>query len=304
VNSSLSIISQASKLLAEASTVQEAKELKSKFLVIAEWAKQMKMGEEAEQKARAYALRAIRRMGEMLRETPKAKGGENYHKIPTGTKPVPVPPTLAEMKITKQESAEAQKLADVTVQKFEKALETAKTAQEVLRFAAGAHVSNNSGDNEWYTPKEYIEAAREILGVIDLDPASTEEANGIVKATKFYTEAENGLTKKWWEGNVWMNPPYAGELIGGFADKLVTEYAADNVKSAIVLVNNATETKWFQRMARKASAICFPAGRIRFWHPRKDSATPLQGQAILYLGPNGKSFCLRFSSFGLTCIVE
>jgi ParB family chromosome partitioning protein len=157
------------------------------------------------------------------------------------------------------------------------------------------HVMYNAGDNEWYTPQDYIERVVAVMGAIDLDPASTAIANVVVGATCFYTSEEDGLQQEW-RGRVFLNPPYSTELIRKFIEKLLT---SSGVTEAIVLVNNATETGWFQVLADRASAICFPKGRIKFWHPRKESV-PLQGQALVYLGVYPERFIQCFSDQGTT----
>ncbi len=214
------------------------------------------------------------------------------------------PSTLPDLGITRDESATWQKVAAVPDEKVaEYVVSVTEAEQEVtraglLRFAQGAHSGANSGDNEWYTPLRIIAAARTTMGGIDLDPASTEEANEVVKAATIYTAQQNGLCRPW-HGRIWLNPPYAQPDVLHFIRKLVAECEAGHVEQACVLVNNATETEWFQGLSAACSAICFPRGRIRFWHPCKRSTSPLQGQAIVYFGERPHAFVEAHAEFGV-----
>jgi len=78
--------------------------------------------------------------------------------------------------------------------------------------------------DEWYTPSHVAEAVRETLdGRIDLDPASCEEANQIIRATKIFTKATDGMKHRW-EGNVFFNPPYSQLEINQWAFKFRNKY--------------------------------------------------------------------------------
>ena len=163
------------------------------------------------------------------------------------------------------------------------------------------HVGDNTGMPEWYTPPEILDAARRVLGAIELDPASSKIAQKNVRAKRFYTVEQDGLSKVW-SGNVWLNPPYTSGLVDAFVAKLCEHYASGDVPAALLLVNNATDTMWFQDAACRASAICFTCGRVKFLDQDGNPGAPLQGQAIVYYGDNqslfgecfiGLGFCVR-----------
>jgi len=163
------------------------------------------------------------------------------------------------------------------------------------------HRAKGTGENEWYTPAEYIEAARAVLGTIDLDPASSPLANEMVCAEKIFTIDDDGLSRKW-VGRVYLNPPYSQPAIAQFSEKLTSEWESGNLEAAIALTHNYTDTGWFHRMANACSAICFTRGRIGFLSPEGKKASPTQGQAFFYFGKDVACFSREFARIGF--IVE
>jgi len=157
------------------------------------------------------------------------------------------------------------------------------------------HVSN--GNNDWYTPLEYIEAAREVMGGIDLDPASSDFAQQTVKAGAYFTAETNSLDKPW-HGRVWMNPPFSMPLIQQFVDKLLEEWQAGRLEQATVITNNATDTGWFHALLAESKIACLTKGRVRFYSPVNDGMAPRQGQAFFYFGDQIDRFTQTFAEFG------
>jgi hypothetical protein len=122
----------------------------------------------------------------------------------------------------------------VDLEKMRQALEDAQ--QYALRICEQQTIgllrgTQGTGDNEWWTPEDLVEMAREALGAIDLDPATTAEANKIVRAGRVFTKQDDGL-KHEWHGRIWLNPPYSQPLIEEFVSKMVSEYAAGRTTAA------------------------------------------------------------------------
>ena len=155
-----------------------------------------------------------------------------------------------------------------------------------------------TGDPESYTPKPYIEAAREVMGAIDLDPASNAIAQKTVGALEWYDEKSDGLVRDW-RGRVFLNPPYKYPLVAQFIDKLCDEYNVGRISAAILLTNNNTDTRWWHRAVELASGVCFTAGRINFYKADGQITQPTNGQNFFYFGRETESFRRVFSLFGI-----
>ncbi len=204
--------------------------------------------------------------------------------------------------------------------------ESRKTASRLLKLAAesnGASTSHLEEDKalqisreiwgnsqaacyssvsvEWYTPAHYLDAVREVLGKIDLDPASNSLANKAVRAIKFFTSKDNGLTQQW-HGRVFMNPPYGrtdggGSLAGEFCTKAISEYKQGNITDCIILVNSLHSQKWQEDFYEHT--VCFVDHRIQFVSgDGEENKNPTFQNIFIYLGTNVDQFAAVFSRLG------
>lgn len=171
----------------------------------------------------------------------------------------------------------------------------------VAKSKMATRVKGLTGEVEWYTPRKYLDAAVQVMGAIDLDPASSDVAQRHVRASRYFTIKEDGLTRPW-SGRVFLNPPYAMPLVEQFVQKMVASFADDGIEG-ILLTNNATDTKWFHVAAHNCSAMCFTLGRIHFLEASNGELTektsPTHGQTFFYFGPNTHRFYAVFSEFGV-----
>ncbi len=153
---------------------------------------------------------------------------------------------------------------------------------------------HSSMSEEYYTPERFVEAAREVMGGIDLDPASCAEANETVRATRYFTVEDDGLAQEW-RGRVWMNPPYGGPG-PKFVARLIAAHEAGDVPAACVLLSAYTsDTIWFRPLFDHA--LCYVHGRIAFYGPSA-TASSTTGSVIVYLGHDRARFAEVFADFG------
>lgn len=162
----------------------------------------------------------------------------------------------------------------------------------------GQLINQDSGNVEYYTPTWIVEAAREVMGSIDLDPASSAKANEIVKAGDYISlPFDNGL--HWfWKGNIWLNHPFSRKSNHLWIDKLLESYELGFLKQACCITYASTSEKWFQPLmdypqcyfSRRVNYIDGVTGKI------KKGVT--KGSVVTYLGLNVEKFYTVFSKYG------
>jgi hypothetical protein len=157
-----------------------------------------------------------------------------------------------------------------------------------------------TGD-DYYTPVELLETVREIMGTIDLDPASHVSANARLKITHIYTEGDNGLARDWF-GSVWLNPPFSEWP--KWSEKARLELKSGRITQLVCLATTLTVSAlYIQPLVRQADALCLLQGRLSFWGKNVEEgngAGASSGHVLMYFGKNRLRFVSGLSPIG-TC---
>ncbi len=191
------------------------------------------------------------------------------------------------------EEEDPRELRDLGAREIKALRHTPTSGQMLPPTPAEVQLGAYDGD-EWYTPEGIIDAARELMGEIDLDPATCMAAQKVIQAVDWYTKEDDGLTQAWM-GRIWCNPPYSYPLIEKFTQKAISEYDAGHITEGLMLVNNCTDAAWFVAMAERFP-LMFTKGRAKFWQEDQRTFATRQGQAIFYMGPNIEQFHACFNA--------
>jgi hypothetical protein len=172
------------------------------------------------------------------------------------------------------------------------------------------NIKHSSKTDQWLTPHDVLDRVRMVLGEIDLDPASSLQANARVGAKRIITAAENALVTPWNCENqsIFVNPP--GGKTGNqsnvvlFWQRLLTH--RHEFKHAVFMTFSLEVLQTTQKLGHTSigeMVHCVPAKRIPFVRPDGTRGpSPTHGSLIAYIP--GKvdytgDFVTAFESLGV-----
>jgi site-specific DNA-methyltransferase (adenine-specific) len=121
--------------------------------------------------------------------------------------------------------------------------------------------SATAGD-DWYTPDYLYRWASDRWGPFDLDPAASDSNH---KCKRYYTKADNGLTKPWEAKRIWCNPPYGTGIDDWVGKGIRTVLETGEADVVVYLLPSRTSAGWWHELVLGyASEICYIRGRVVF----------------------------------------
>lgn len=158
-------------------------------------------------------------------------------------------------------------------------------------------VSQKVGVQDYFTPPEIINAAREAMGGIDLDAASHPLANRIHKIPDYFHTGRSAFHNDW-HGRVWLNPPYGNNA--PWFERIV-HYVGTGSVTQLCMISPmwAFQTGIALPVMDLSTGLILLSPTPKFWgnaDPNKTGKNHPHG--VIYIGPNADQFTRAFSSFG------
>lgn len=138
----------------------------------------------------------------------------------------------------------------------------------------------STGNNNWATPRSFFERLNRVFH-FTLDPCADETNH---KCERYFTEADDGLSKTWGGQVVFCNPPYGKRTKGksgqeDWIEKCCEESRRNHI-TTVMLIPARTDTKPQHRFIfPNAKYICFVKGRLKFGD--KDAA-PFPSEVVIF----------------------
>ena len=196
---------------------------------------------------------------------------------------------LASVGVDEATAAAAVKRLRAAVEAEAGALIGRRPMSQAMRLMVSQHT------DEWYTPAWVLDLARQILGGIDLDPASSPTAQRAVQAAAYFTQADDGYRQPW-RGRVWLNPPFSEAE--RWARRLAAAYVDGDVTTGLLLVNSAPGYNWYEQLVDAWPAIQF---RKRLAFTRADgrpAGLAKKSQTLVYFGADVARFYEVLAPYG------
>lgn len=169
---------------------------------------------------------------------------------------------------------------------------------------AAQQINQDSGNTEYYTPANIIEASRATMGEIDFDPFSCEVANRTVKAARFFTkeDGDRSFNEDWFSGGsslrVWMNHPFSRAMNARCIERVIQQYSDGKIGQACCITFAATSEKWFRPLLNFPQ--CFLSPRTNYFDANGNKVRGVtKGSVVTYLGGRIKEFRSEFSRLGV-----
>jgi hypothetical protein len=163
---------------------------------------------------------------------------------------------------------------------------------------------------EHNTPREIVEAARTVLGRIELDPMSNAAAQQIIQADVYYTKDDDCFCQVW-QGRTFLNP--AGGLVKNAWHALMDAYNAGDVPAFVWIGFNLEQLQTLQHAINPRQAyagptpiefpICIPYNRLAFEDADGvPQESPTHANYICYGGRSIATFVQQFGGFGVCSV--